>query len=325
MTGMKWCIVGIIAVGCLAVGTSWALEVNPSAAADVWDVEAEGISHAVVEAAQTYEITISGSVNYGGGTTVSEAYIYGAGSAYFGVVRPGNPLVVSNVTEIYSFFADNGAGDNSGSLTVSVEKVSDSSTQHITPSAASDVWDVEAEGIANAAVDAARSYQVTVAGSVSFGGGTTVTDVYVYGAGSAYFGVVRPDEPLVVSNVTELYAFFADNGAGDNSGSLTVTLDEVSTPLEEIDEVIAFFILAVEDETLTGVGPGKSTSNRLKAFLNMLLYARELIVAEEYDEANRQLMSVLKKADGEMRPPDFVTGSSAPTLANLLQELAAKL
>lgn len=78
----------------------------------------------------------------------------------------------------------------------------------------------------------------------------------------------------------------------------------------------------MEDETLAGVGPGKSASNRLKAFLNKLLQARTLIVSEDYDGARQQVMSALKKTDGEMRPPDFVDGSAAQTLADMLRELA---
>jgi len=97
------------------------------------------------------------------------------------------------------------------------------------------------------------------------------------------------------------------------------------TPLEQIDEILAFFIQAVEDGTLWGVGPGKSAPNRLNALFNMLLEARTLIATGDYNMACGQVMSALHKTDGDVKPPDFVAGSSAPTLADMLAELAASL
>jgi formylglycine-generating enzyme required for sulfatase activity len=129
-------------------------------------------------------------------------------------------------------------------------------------------------------------------------------------------GMAAPKSELERCNVV------ANQAMGPNEIDFLDDFGVVNSPLEQIDEIIAFFILAVEDETLAGVGPGKSASNRLKAFLNKLLQARTLIVSEDYDGASQQVMSALKKTDGEMRPPDFVDGSAAQTLADMLRELA---
>ena len=93
---------------------------NVSSINDCWDVEAMNIAHLNVKYSETYIVSVSGSVNYGGGTSISDVYIYGAGSAFFGVISAGQTIRVSNVTELYGFLSDNGKNDNSGHLTISI-------------------------------------------------------------------------------------------------------------------------------------------------------------------------------------------------------------
>jgi hypothetical protein len=97
------------------------------------------------------------------------------------------------------------------------------------------------------------------------------------------------------------------------------------TPLEQIETILDFTGTAVQEETLVGKGPGKSAKNRLNALLNMLNRAKSLIEVELYDQACEQLNSAYKHADGQNRPPDFVTGQAAPELAGEIMELIVAL
>ena len=75
---------------------------------------------------------------------------------------------------------------------------------------------------------------------------------------------------------------------------------------------------SVEAGTLTGEGPGKSADNRLKALINKLEEAKRLIETERFEDACDLLWSTYRKCDGELRPPDFVTGEAAEDLADMI-------
>jgi len=116
-----------------------------------------------------------------------------------------------------------------------------------------------------------------------------------------------PDEPLVL---------VALRGTGVG-GSVT--------PKEQIEAIVDLMKTSIADGSLVGSGQGKSGKGRLKALLNMMKRARELIEAEAFEEACEQLASAYAHADGEERPPDFVAGSGAAALAAQIEELMETL
>jgi len=113
------------------------------------------------------------------------------------------------------------------------------------------------------------------------------------------------------------------NGPGINR--LDIVSPVPVPPSEQLDMILGFFDESVSNETLTGVGPGKSAKNRLNALRNMLEAAREHIGEGSIAEACQQLLDAYKKTDGNPKPPDFVTGEAASELANKIQALRANL
>lgn len=116
-----------------------------------------------------------------------------------------------------------------------------------------------------------------------------------------------PDEPVVTVNLV---------GVG-----LVIEVP----PSEQIEQILEFFDISVADGTLVGVGPGNSASNRLNALRNMLKATSDLIVVEYFEDAYEQLVDVLKKCDGQVPPPDFVSGEAKEELANKILELMEDL
>jgi len=96
-------------------------------------------------------------------------------------------------------------------------------------------------------------------------------------------------------------------------------------PEEQISNILDFIDASVEEGTLTGTGNGNSAQNRLNAFINMIESAGDLIDAGDIDGACDQLMAAYKKCDGEVRPPDFVSGVAAEDLASMIIELMASI
>ena len=91
-------------------------------------------------------------------------------------------------------------------------------------------------------------------------------------------------------------------------------------PIEQIQQILDFIEISVSEGTLEGIGPGKSAENRLNALINMLESAKDFIIAEDFVNAFDQLVDVLGKCDGDISPPDFVTGEAREELANLVGE-----
>jgi len=97
------------------------------------------------------------------------------------------------------------------------------------------------------------------------------------------------------------------------------------SPDEQIQEILDFIETSVSEGTLEGVGPGKSADNRLNALINMLESTSDLIVGEYFDDAYAHLVDVLKKCDGQVPAPDFVSGEGREELAQMIMELMEDL
>jgi hypothetical protein len=121
--------------------------------------------------------------------------------------------------------------------------------------------------------------------------------------GSAFLqiGSNDPDEP-------EVRVYLGGNG-----------VMESTSPAEQIANILSFIDDAVRQEALTGLGPGKSAPNRLKAFTNMIKTVGAYIEEGDLKEAAGQLNAAYHKTDELLNPPDFVTGEAVRPLAQLIQ------
>lgn len=135
--------------------------------------------------------------------------------------------------------------------------------------------------------------------------------VYVPAAAQAASGVLRvvsddPDE-----QVTEIALL--------GMGALEVT------PLDRMDETLAFFDQAVTDGTIAGTGWGWVSQYRLEAMGHLLRTARCLVERDCYAGAAGVLRVADLKTDGLTRPYDFVEGAAVGELNRQINELVEML
>ena len=138
---------------------------------------------------------------------------------------------------------------------------------------------------------------------------------FIYGEGQITF--------TAIPGKTYFANVFA-RGAGDmetgNFGLKIITVADI-----DMDDILEFFDESVTDGTLTGDGPGKSANGRLNALENMLETAGDLIDLGDIEGACEQLKAASRKCDGDSPPPDFVAGSAASELYDMILELIAEL
>lgn len=99
------------------------------------------------------------------------------------------------------------------------------------------------------------------------------------------------------------------------------------TPGPSIETLIGFFDQSIVNGGLIGIGPGKSSAKRLNALRNQLLTAGAFITQNNIPQACKQLKSSLKRINtgGAFRPSQFVTGTAAGTLVQMIQDLRQEL
>lgn len=114
-----------------------------------------------------------------------------------------------------------------------------------------------------------------------------------------------PDEPLVS-------VFLVGDGAVADTG---VVASELQSLVAE----------GVQEKWLYGTGPGKSAKGRLEAFVAMVDVAMDLMAMGLNQAACGQFEAILKKADGDQRPPDFVAGSAMGEINGAIHELMTML
>ncbi len=73
--------------------------------------------------------------------------------------------------------------------------------------------------------------------------------------------------------------------------------------------------------TYVGTGGGASADNRISDFIDKIDEAIALYEAGNIEEAIGTLKAVLKKCDGDPKPPDHVEGDAAVELANRILDL----
>jgi beta propeller repeat protein len=163
------------------------------------------------------------------------------------------------------------------------------------------------------------------------------------GSSSDYAITMAPTLPYLIApgGVADIEITFTPSIEGSVSAILEITCNDPDEPLvqvqlggtgvladppsEQIADIIAYFDASVDDGTLWGDGPGNSADNRLNALRNMIEAAGDLIDDGLIIEASQQLLDAYQKCDGELKPPDFVSGPAAVELANLIQNLLNSL
>ncbi len=110
-----------------------------------------------------------------------------------------------------------------------------------------------------------------------------------------------------------------------NSGYDHAFLWQLVTETDPIQEILDFIEESVSDGTLVPVRTGPSGNGQLGALVNMIEAAGKQIKKGHTKGACGHLHAVLKKTDGQAKPPDFVTGPAATQLAQMIQDLRASL
>ena len=109
--------------------------------------------------------------------------------------------------------------------------------------------------------------------------------------------------------------------SSDDSDEPVVQVDLVGAgvkvaPPVQIADILDFIDASVEDGIIVGEGSGNSANKKLNALINMFEATNDLIVGEYYDDACGQLTDILKKCDGQIPPPDFVSGQAVEELVD---------
>ena len=128
-----------------------------------------------------------------------------------------------------------------------------------------------------------------------------------------------PSATGYVSSTLEIEWTNGDSGTSDVELSGTGVGQE--EPPTSVADILAFFDASVADGTLVGYGPGKSADGRLGAMRNMIEASGDLIDDGFIEEACQQLTDAYNRCDGLDRPPEFVAGPAASTLANMILDL----
>lgn len=156
----------------------------------------------------------------------------------------------------------------------------------------------------------------------------------------SYMLVLGPGETKTV-NVT-----YVSDGGGESTDTLVITYLGGRMPEEvlltavgiqeeapvDVHRVAAFFDQAVEQGTLTGVGPGRSADHRLGALQNMILEAEALVGMGDFVEGCDRLRAAAEKLASEggaggsgKGPAVFAEGESAPELVSLIAAVCKSL
>lgn len=137
---------------------------------------------------------------------------------------------------------------------------------------------------------------------------------------------VRYNPWEVGSHVAELQIWCDDP---DNS-DLRIPIEGSSVqpvlpPEDLVEDTGDFFDDATEDGDLVGTGGGNSGDERLADLRDKLDDAIAMIEAGDIEDAIGILNAILKKCDGDPKPPDHVVGEAAEELASRIQWLIETL
>jgi hypothetical protein len=193
----------------------------------------------------------------------------------------------------------------------------------------------------NVDVGSAATMAITVTNAGE--GSLTLTAITFHQGGSGDFSVTSaPTLPVILPPDIEVQLTYSPSSAGPAGATLQIASDDPGeptvavvltgtgvateqTPAGQIEEIVEFFDISVEQGSLAGSGPGRSATGRLGALQDMLGLARELIQNGYVEEAYHLLLVVYRRVDGMPNPPDFAGGEATQGLAGLILELMETL
>lgn len=95
----------------------------------------------------------------------------------------------------------------------------------------------------------------------------------------------------------------------------------VMTAEEQMDMILEYYAMALEDGTITGVGNRRAARNKAIAFGKTLLWANRLIDAG----SDRQALKIVQVAERQCSRKRLITGEGVPVLSEMLDELIVTL
>ena len=168
----------------------------------------------------------------------------------------------------------------------------------------------------------------------------TVTGASLSTGGSEYYAVSSsPTFPVVLDNLvtvtveleyhpwlegthTTWVTFTSNDPDGDLEVEVTATaVTTEEPPDEQMDDTKDYIDNQIDDGNIVGTGGGASADNRISDFIDKIDEAIALYEAGNIEEAIGTLKAVLKKCDGDPKPPDHVEGDAAVELANRILDL----
>jgi hypothetical protein len=161
-------------------------------------------------------------------------------------------------------------------------------------------------------------------------------------SGSADFAITMYPDPIIGSAMsTAVEITFTPSATGYVAAVLDIESNDMSNPIVSVSlagmgvgqeqpptsvaDILAFFDASVAAGTLYGDGPGNSADGRRNALRNQIEAAGDLIDDGAIQEACQQLLDAYQRCDGLPRPPEFVAGPAAPTLAQMILDLMGEL
>ncbi len=97
------------------------------------------------------------------------------------------------------------------------------------------------------------------------------------------------------------------------------------SPQKQIQSITQTLDRSIADGSISGTGRGRSSTNRSRAFRNMVCTAQALIVRGHTNAASHVLANAYRHCDGKQRPGDLVHGKMRVHLAGQISELLADL
>ena len=195
----------------------------------------------------------------------------------------------------------------------------------------------------NIEVGSSSSYVVQI---YNFGNADlTITDLTITGS-SAFQITSAPSTPFVMAPsdtiVVDVVIKYTPTEEGYVTGSLVITSDDPDEssvdiflggagvineipPIQQIQNIIAFFDQSVADGTILGYGPGNLPAHRVKA-LRCMLEASGHLIQEGYNKlALLTLVAVDKVSDGKRCPQDFIVGENVAPFNLMVNDLIEDL
>ena len=166
----------------------------------------------------------------------------------------------------------------------------------------------------------------------------SLTIVQDDGAGFGFIPLEQLPTTVEPNSVVELEVVFAPSAEGSAAAVLQIGSDDpdnplveimlsgagysaVLTPQEQIAAIIDFYLAGLEDDTIVGIGRGRSATAKEIALGHMLVCAKNLINSGYKKWALVPMMAIDGHTDGNAWPVDLVEGPGKPVMNAMVKEM----